>query len=103
MARAIFIAAAAAVASAAAPYNVPMLTLRNAVANPNVVIPAMGLGTGGYSSNASGGWGSYPECWDEWAGCGPWVVNATSTYLQLATSSGQMVRARPCVSPNPPM
>ena len=49
----------------------------------------MGLGTGGYKSDSSGGWGSYPECWAESGGCGPWVVNATTQYLQVARAGGE--------------
>lgn len=90
------IVAATSVRAAAAPFNVPRVTLTHSSAS-GVVMPAHGLGTGGYKSDSSGGWGSYPECWAEAGGCGPWVANATTQYLTLAASGGEtLIRVGAC-------
>lgn len=68
-------------------YNIPNVQLYNA-AQPGMIIPATGLGTGGYSSVKTS-FGAYPECWSESAGCGPWVINATTTYLKMAWENGK--------------
>jgi 2,5-diketo-D-gluconate reductase A len=79
-----------ALALAQAAYVIPVAPLLNA-AVPGTTMPFTGLGTGGYGHNASSPL-AYPECWSDTAGCGPWVVNATVAYLQLAAalSPGQV-------------
>lgn len=69
-------------AAAAATVAIPNVPLQNSAVK-GIVMPAIGLGTGGYQSTANG-WGQYPECWNEGGGCGAWVVNATTQWLQLA-------------------
>ena len=64
--------------------DIPVVPLSNA-ARPGLTMPMTGLGTGGYGHNDSAP-SSYPECWSDSAGCGAWVRNATTTYLQLAAS-----------------
>jgi len=59
---------------------VPTFPLKNA-AVPGLTIPAIGLGTGGYSQTPAG-YGVYPECWDENHGCGDYVVQAVTSWLQ---------------------
>ena len=48
---------------------VPSFPLKNS-AVPGLRIPAIGLGTGAYGYIANGGYGGYPECFDESCGCG---------------------------------
>jgi hypothetical protein len=36
------------------------------------------------------GYGGYPECWSQAAGCGPWALNATAAYIRLAASMGAL-------------
>lgn len=69
---------------------VPTVVLRNA-ALPGTAMPAVGLGTGGYSQNGTAGMGAYPECWDESTGCASYVLNATVAWLQLAEASGEQL------------
>lgn len=69
------------------PLNVPNVPLHNAAA-PGTVMPAMGLGTGGYGSNPLVGYGGYPECWMEIVGCGSSTVKAVTAYVKLAASGG---------------
>lgn len=68
---------------------VPCVPLKNA-AIEGLLMPAVGLGTGAYSGNASVGYGGYPECWGQNAGCGPWALNATATYIQVAAAAGAL-------------
>lgn len=62
-------------------YYVPVVPLKNA-AVAGLIMPAMGLGTGGYGSTPVGGnCSAYPECWNEAGGCGTNVATAVSTWL----------------------
>lgn len=72
--------------SFAAAAEVPTVPLSNA-ARAGMTMPITGLGTGGYGNNASVGYGGYPECWNDAAGCGPWVKQAVSTYIKLAAAA----------------
>lgn len=82
--------AAASFAAPSAPVSpVPSIPLKNA-AVAGMTMPATGLGTGAYSANASVGYGGYPECWSQAAGCGPWALNATAAYIRLAASMGAL-------------
>lgn len=67
-------------------YQVPNVPLKNSAA-PNQLMPAIGLGTGGYSS-AAAGFGVYPECWSDSNGCAAYVLNATTQWLQMASQGG---------------
>lgn len=76
-----------AVGAAAAQVSVPSVVLQNA-ARSGMTMPAIGLGTGGYSNNDQG-YGSYPECWTGNGGasggsgtCGPYVQRAVTAWLQ---------------------
>ena len=51
---------------------VPSFPLKNS-AVPGLRIPAIGLGTGAYGYIANGGYGGYPECFDESCGCGEYA------------------------------
>lgn len=66
-------------------YIIPSVPLKNA-AIPGLTMPITGLGTGGYGHNISVGYNGYPECWSDSAGCGPWVLNATVAYIQMAAA-----------------
>lgn len=46
----------------------PAVRLRNAVGPGLMPMPVVGLGTGGYGSNASLPPGEYPECWSDGSG-----------------------------------
>jgi 2,5-diketo-D-gluconate reductase A len=59
---------------------VPSLPLYNA-AVPGLRMPAVGLGTGGYSNEAKG-YGMYPECWDD-AVCPGYINQAVTTWLNV--------------------
>lgn len=75
-----------------ATFSVPNVPLKNA-AKPGVVMPAVGLGTFGYSTvPVNGDCRTYPECWNELSGCGSVVTNVTSVFLELATSSSSPIR-----------
>jgi len=71
------------IAGSSAIPQIPSVALKNA-AVPGLLFPATGLGTGGYASDTSVGYGGYPECWSQPAGCGPWVTKAVLMYLQQA-------------------
>jgi hypothetical protein len=75
-----------------ATFSVPNVPLKNA-AKPGVVMPAVGLGTFGYSTvPVNGDCRTYPECWNELSGCGSVVTNVTSVFLELATSASSPIR-----------
>ena len=69
----------------ASAYTIPTVTLKNA-AKPGLTFPITGLGTGGYGHDIKVGYGGYPECWSDSAGCGAWTRNTTTAYLKLAAS-----------------
>jgi len=60
--------------------DVPTFELKNA-AVAGLKMPAIGIGTGGYSTIPNG-YGVYPECWNEETGCGDYVVQAITSWLQ---------------------
>jgi 2,5-diketo-D-gluconate reductase A len=68
---------------------VPVLPLLNSAA-PGMVMPATGLGTGGYAPPSSRLPSSYPECWDADANAtvAAAVSSAVSTYIKMAISGG---------------
>lgn len=72
--------AAALLGTAAAQPGVPVVALKNAAA-PGQTMPAVGLGTGGYSADKSVPYGQYPECWSSIGGCGAYVQKAVTTWL----------------------
>ena len=74
-------------------YKIPVVRLGNAAA-PNMTMPMTGLGTGGYGHSSTPSPSSYPECWSDDAGCGPWVRNATATYLKLSASISPSTQIR---------
>jgi len=61
--------------------SVPLVPLFNA-AVPGLMMPAVGLGTGGYGTTHNP-YNAYPECWMEIAGCSNYTIEATKTWLQL--------------------
>ena len=77
---------------------VPSVLLKNAAA-PNTLMPATGAGSGGYTGNASQGYGDYPECFNGcedpqcsvpdspgFSSCAEYVDASMSTWLQLGGS-----------------
>lgn len=84
-----FIVAAAICTAVLATFSVPNVPLKNS-AKTGLLMPAIGLGTGGYSAKPVSGndCAIYPECWNEGNGCGPAVTNATVSFLQLAATNG---------------
>lgn len=63
-------------------YYVPTVPLQNA-AVAGLIMPAIGLGTGGYAASPVGGnCTTYPECWNEASGCGNFVAETVATWLQ---------------------
>jgi len=60
---------------------VPMVELKNAAVK-GTKMPAMGLGMGGYGTNKRFGYGGYPECWMEVAGCGDFTKRAIGEWLK---------------------
>lgn len=79
LATALIAVGGAALAEGAA-WRGPTVTLRN-TAVKGLTMPAVGLGTGGYGSNASAGFGAYPECWSVSSGCGDYVYKAVRSWL----------------------
>jgi diketogulonate reductase-like aldo/keto reductase len=90
----ISLASTAAMLTAARAVSAPSVTLKNA-ADPNVLMPFSGAGSGGYTGNATT-YGAYPECWNgcydpgclmpdppSFRSCGDWVEAALATYIQL--------------------
>lgn len=75
------VAAVALLGAAVPAVAVPNFTLANTGAG--VVMPAIGLGTGGYGSNPAVGYNGYPECWQDSAGCGAFAKKAVSQWLAL--------------------
>ncbi len=65
--------------------SVPGVLLGNTrgTAQPGLMMPYIGLGTGAYSDNAAVGNGGYPECWSTTHGCGAWAALATTTWLSV--------------------
>lgn len=61
--------------------SVPNVKLGN-TAISGLFMPAIGLGTGGYSNNISVGYNGYPECWSSLAGCGPYAQRAVETWIK---------------------
>ena len=66
--------------AAVAPPTMPSFPLYNA-AKPNLRIPALGVGLGGYGFNPAVGYGGYPECFDEFHGCGPYTERTVYTWI----------------------
>ncbi len=64
-------------------HNTPALPSPPCVCARPPQMPAIGLGTGGYSSNPAVGYGGYPECWSTPGGCGAWVQQAVETWLAV--------------------
>lgn len=64
------------------------ISLQNS-AQPGQTMPWIGLGTGGYSS-VNVAYGSYPECWNQYTGCGSYVQEAVSQWL---TAGGRRLDA----------
>jgi diketogulonate reductase-like aldo/keto reductase len=75
--------------------SVPSVLLKNAAA-PNTLMPATGAGSGGYTGNASQGYGDYPECFNgcedaqcavpdspSFSSCAEYVDASMSTWMQL--------------------
>ena len=60
----------------------PHVMLKNA-ADRNVMMPWIGLGTGGYNSDPKVGYNGYPECWDEDSGCGDFVEKAVLDWFSV--------------------
>ena len=50
-------------------------------------MPITGLGTGGYGHDPKVGYGGYPECWSDSAGCGAWTRNTTAAYIKIAAAA----------------
>ena len=69
-------------------YIMPSLPLLNAAA-PGTLMPATGLGTGGYGHGCATQ-ATYPECWDgdDNATVAGWVSGAVSTYIKMALAGG---------------
>ena len=65
---------------AAAP-SMPSFPLYNAAVD-GLRIPALGIGLGGYGFNPAVGYGGYPECFDEFHGCGPYTERAVYTWIK---------------------
>jgi len=61
--------------------DVPTFTLKNAAVS-GLTMPAIGVGTGGYSFDPKG-YGVYPECFSEDNGCGDYTVQAVASWLQV--------------------
>jgi len=67
---------------------VPSVPLKNS-AVPGLIMPATGLGTGGYGMNPSVGYNGYPECWaerqfpDKKIGCGKYTKKALNEWIQV--------------------
>jgi len=61
---------------------VPCFPLNN-TAVPGVCIPAIGVGTGAYKYCPNGGYGGWPECMDEAAGCGEYTERTVISWLTL--------------------
>ena len=63
--------------------SVPNVLLGNTrgTAQPGLLMPAIGLGTGAYSNNNAVGYGGYPECWSTSAGCGGFAQTAVKKWL----------------------
>jgi len=59
---------------------VPMVPLKNAAVE-GLTMPATGLGLGGYGNNKRVGYGGYPECFAESAGCGEFTKKAISDWF----------------------
>jgi diketogulonate reductase-like aldo/keto reductase len=82
------------VLASVASVSVPNVPLKNA-AKAGLLMPAMGLGTFGYSTTPVGGdCTKYPECWDTKISpqCSPVVLNRTGTFLSLAQAVSSPVR-----------
>jgi hypothetical protein len=58
-------------------------------ARPPPPPPPSPAAAGGYGTNNSVGYGGYPECWVNIAGCGPWAQQATAAYLKIAATGNQ--------------
>ena len=76
---------------------VPMMGPLQNAAVPNLMIPAVGLGTGGYAFNPAVGYGGYPECFDDASGCDEYSTRAVLDWfhaggrrLDLANTYGNM-------------
>ena len=89
-------AAATAAAAGSRAAIIPNILLGNSrgTAVPGLLMPALGLGTGAYSNDASVGYGGYPECWSTAAGCGGFARQAVSQWLQ---AGGSRLDAANCV------
>jgi diketogulonate reductase-like aldo/keto reductase len=61
---------------------VPSFPLKNS-AKAGLRIPALGVGTGAYKYCPNGGYGGWPECMDEAAGCGEYTERTVISWLLL--------------------
>ena len=63
---------------------VPTVLLGNTrgTAQPGLLMPAIGLGTGAYSNNPAVGYGGYPECWSTASGCGGFARQAVRAWFE---------------------
>jgi diketogulonate reductase-like aldo/keto reductase len=70
-------------AAAASAAGVPSILLGNdrGTAQPGLMMPAIGLGTGAYSDNPAVGYNGYPECWASAPGCGGFARRAVTTWI----------------------
>lgn len=78
--RVLVLLAATAVCALGSP-SIPTIPLRNSAVH-GLEMPAIGLGTGGYASDPSVGYGHYPECWSTTTGCGNYTYTAVLTWLK---------------------
>ena len=60
--------------------SMPSFPLYNA-AEAGLRIPALGVGLGGYGFNPAVGYGGYPECFDEFHGCGGYTEQVVYTWI----------------------
>lgn len=82
-----FIALACAAGVSAGYY--PSFNLYNS-AIPGLMMPAIGLGTGGYNGNNGSICTAYPENWNEGAGCGPAVTLAVQEWIALSPKPARL-------------
>ena len=61
--------------------SMPSFPLYNAAVD-GLRIPALGVGLGGYGFNPAVGYGGYPECFSEFAGCGPYTERTVLTWIK---------------------
>ena len=64
---------------------IPSVTLGNerGTAQPGLMLPAIGLGTGAYSNDPTVGYGGYPECFSSISGCGEFAERAVTEWLSV--------------------